>query len=265
MRTAYSVWRHHGNVFASDWDGDDIPGAGSDAAVFPGSLRGFKHLQFRDVLTTERLSDQQGSASLVLDTLRPRERHVALLCNPLSPAIARVGSRRVTHARLMPETSAKAKDRNSHQRMTTRQRIHRRRERLPSSLPQPGPQAGSNGDQCLTTPLHHILGLPQTLRQLQQWEVLGRLPFAKIMFTAPDQLTTRRNNILPPLLTARPDGRSIDANHSLTGTFGLCEVPTRQGFSGARAEKRSHAAVSLDAGIFLSKAKAGQHRRCCVV
>jgi hypothetical protein len=44
IRTAHSVWRHHGNVFVSDWDGDDIPSAGSDAAVFPGSLRGFRHL-----------------------------------------------------------------------------------------------------------------------------------------------------------------------------------------------------------------------------
>lgn len=77
------------------------------------------------------------------------------------------------------------------------------------------------------------------------------------MFTAQDQLTTRRNNPLPPLLTGRPDGLSIDANHSLTGTFGLCEVPTRQGFSGARAEKRSHAAVSLGAGIFLARRKLG--------
>lgn len=45
IRTAHSVSRHHGNVFSSDWDGNDIPAAGSDAAVFPGSLRGFKHLQ----------------------------------------------------------------------------------------------------------------------------------------------------------------------------------------------------------------------------
>lgn len=54
---------------------------------------------------------------LVLVTLRPRERHVALLCYPLFlQALARVGSRLVTlTTRLMPETSAKAKDRNSHQ------------------------------------------------------------------------------------------------------------------------------------------------------
>jgi len=44
IRTAHSVSRHHGNVFSSDWDGNDIPAAGSDAAVFPGLLRGFEHL-----------------------------------------------------------------------------------------------------------------------------------------------------------------------------------------------------------------------------
>jgi hypothetical protein len=82
--------------------------------------------------------------------------------------------------------------------------------------------------------------------------------FCQMNITAQDQLTTRRNIVRPPLLTVRLDGLSIDRDHSLLGTFGLCEVPTRQGFSGARSEKRSHAAVSLDAGIFLSKAKAGQ-------
>jgi hypothetical protein len=45
IRTAHNISRHHGNVFSSDWDGNIIPAAGSDAAVFPGSLRGFKHLQ----------------------------------------------------------------------------------------------------------------------------------------------------------------------------------------------------------------------------
>jgi hypothetical protein len=45
QRTA--LLRHHGNVFLSNCDGN-ISAAGRDAcdaAVFPGSLRGFKHLQ----------------------------------------------------------------------------------------------------------------------------------------------------------------------------------------------------------------------------
>lgn len=142
----------------------------------------------------------------------------------------------------MPETSAKAKGRNPHQRMTTRQRIPRRRERVLSSLPQPVPHVGSNDGQCLATPLHH------TRPTLDPAAV--RSPAFCQIITAQDQLTTRRNNnALPPLLTV-PTGCRSTHIIPCPGLMVCVRSPTRQGFSGARSEKRSHAAVSLDAGIF---------------